>query len=366
MKQTDIGIKSSLLGVIANLSLFVVKFVVGTLFKSVAITADAMNNLSDLLSSGISLFGFKMAAKPADKEHPFGHRRFEYISGFLMSVIMLYIGIDVLRTSFMGVVNPSVLRLEALMGWAMLGSICVKGFLYFYYKNKVKMTQSSVLLAAQKDSRNDILISIGIVFGFAINKITHINADAYLGLLISIFIVVSSVQMLLGFMDELVGVRPSQDLINTVVKVIEKEEAVFSYHDLLLHEYGDKTYFGSIHIEVDQRMTLLDSHAIADTIEINVLDETGVNLVVHLDPIDVVSDEIKEMHQYIKDTLHTLDPRFTFHDLRIENHKVEMDVVLFEGCPYSESQITNILLLGLSQKYDLDITYDRVQLVDDI
>lgn len=353
---------TSIVGVLLNIVLFVLKFMVGTLFNSVSILADAMNNFSDLLSSTIALVGFKLGEKPADQEHPFGHERFEYISGFLMSIMMLYIGVDLFRTSISSVFTQEEAVLDKYMLLVMLISILIKGFLYFYYKHNFEKTKSDVILAAQYDSRNDVLISVVIIAGFFINQLFKVNVDGILGCLISVFIMISSVQLLKEFIDELVGYRPSQKLIDSVIESVMEQKDVFSYHDLMIHEYGDHTYYGTIHIEIDQRLSLIVAHEIAHRIENDVLDTTGVILVVHLDPIDVVSDEIKHLHMTVKTTLKHLDSRFKFHDLRIIENNVEVDVVLFEENKLSESEIEAALRNVIDTKYDLKITFDRIQL----
>ncbi len=365
-KNKNIGLKSSLIGVVLNILLFVMKLIIGTIFHSVSIVADAMNNFSDLLSSLIAFIGFKMGEKPADKEHPFGHKRFEYISGFLISVVMLYIGLDVLRTGFKSLLNQSNLINDSLMIVVMVISIVIKVFLYFYYHHQYKKLNSDVLLAQAYDSRNDTIISIGILIGLWINKTMGFNVDGILGIVIAAFIIITSVKLLLGFMDELVGKRPSQKLINDVIKVVDNEPSVFSYHDLLIHEYGDHTYFGSIHLEVDERLSLNHAHEIADLVESNVKSKTGVNIVVHLDPIDTTSDEIKSMHLKVKKALKSLDERFSFHDLRIVEEVMELDVVLFEDNPYAFEEIETQIKKYVNEKYQIKVTFDRVQLKDNI
>lgn len=365
-ENKNVGLKSSVVGVIFNVLLFVMKFMVGTIFHSVSIMADAMNNFSDLLSSMIAFVGFKMSEKPADKEHPFGHERFEYISGFLITVIMLYIGFDVFKSSIESIINHDVLVLDQLMIYVMIASVFIKGFLYFYYMYQYQSQDSEVLLAAAYDSRNDVLISIGILFGFLLSFLFDFNVDAHIGLLIALFILVSSLGLIKGFMNELVGVRPSQSLINSVIEVVEKESRVFAYHDLMIHEYGDSTYYGTIHLEVDERLTLTKAHDIADNIETEVKKRTGVELVVHLDPIDVVSDEIKKIHKDVKDALKTLDTRFSFHDLRLTDGVVELDVVLFEDNPFTGSEITKTICDFIGKQYEIKITYDAIELKDNM
>lgn len=356
------GLYSSIIGVFMNIILFVIKFIVAKLFNSYAILADAMNNFSDVLSSLIALVGFKLGEKPADKEHPFGHERFEYISGFLMSMLMFYIGFDLLRESIANLFQQKAPVLDNLMIWVMFISIVVKGFLYFMYRKNYRDTKSDVILAAQQDSRNDVLISIVILLGFYLNQFYQWNIDGLLGSGIALFIMLSSVKLLKEFIDDLVGHRPKQSLINAVIESVIEEDDVFSYHDLLIHEYGDRTYYGTIHLEVDQRLSLIVAHEIAHRIETKVLNNTGVELVVHLDPIDVVSDEIKRIHLLVKSSLHQLDPAFKFHDLRLRDNLLEVDVVLTEDTSISPHKITQVIETAIGDAYSLSVTFDTVQL----
>lgn len=365
-KENNVGVKSSLVGLSLNFVLVVLKFVVGRIFNSVSIMADAMNNFSDFLSSFIAYFGFKMGEKPADKEHPFGHERYEYVSGFIISMMMIYLGIEVLRNSFSRMFKHTPLVLDKWMVFVMVLSMIIKLFLFFYYHRQNKYLNSDVLVAAAQDSLNDVLINTGILLGFLLSYTLNKSVDAVIGFMIALYIIFSSVFLLRDFINELVGIRPDQGLINGVAKVVSKEVDVYDYHDLMIHEYGDRTYYGSIHIEVDQRLDLLKAHEIADRIEQSVKDKTGVSIVVHLDPIDIVSDEIKRVQKSIKETLKALDERFSFHDLRIVDQLIELDVVLFEENPFTEEEITEKILENLDSMYALKIIFDTVQFKDDI
>ncbi len=361
MKKENAGLFSSLIGVLMNVILFIIKFVVGRLFNSVSIMADAMNNFSDLLSSVIAMVGFKLGEKPADQEHPFGHERFEYISGFLMSIMMLFIGFDLFKTGFNALLNNTVVILDNKMILVMLISMAIKGFLYFFYKHNYKKTESEVIYAAQLDSRNDVLINIVILLGFYVNQMLSFNVDGILGIGIALFIMASSISLLKDFIDELVGYRPNQELINKVIQSVIEEPDVFSYHDLLIHEYGDSTYYGTIHLEVDQRISLIAAHEIAHHVEHKVFVNTGVELVVHLDPIDIVSDEIKRIHLSIKQALKLVDTSLEFHDLRVKDNVIEVDVVIGEESDALESKIIAALKSLLNSNYILDVTFDTVQ-----
>lgn len=362
----NIGVESSIVGVGVNAILVLLKFLVGLMYGSVSILADALNNLSDLLSSMIAFVGFLLGKKPADKEHPFGHERFEYVSGFIISMMMIYIAIDIFKNSIVNILNHKTMILDIKMILVMLISIGLKFGLYLFYKNQYKKLNSDVILASAQDSKNDVLISIGILFSFFLKHQFNLELDAYIALLIGVFILISSVKLLKGFIDELVGIRPNQTLINAVAKIVRDNEDVLSYHDLLIHEYGDHTYYGTIHLEVDERFTLNKAHMIADEIETRVKNDTGVELVSHLDPIDIVGEESKMVYHGIKAAIKAIDESYSFHDLRIVDNTVNLDVVIFEKDKDLEKEILNKINQALQGKYDLDVTFDLTELKDDI
>ena len=356
------GMKAGLVGLFINALLFLIKLVVGTMSHSVSIVADAMNNLSDFLSSLLTYVGFKIGQRPADKNYPFGYERFEYISGFLISILMLYIGLDVFRTGMTAIFSPVKLAVESPMIWVMVISILLKLLLAFYYEQQFKATGSNVIKAARQDSLNDVLISMAILLGLFMSSRFNFYIDGYLGIGIAMVIIVTSLQMIWSFIQELVGKRPSQQKIDAIIEVLDYQSNIEGYHDLLIHEYGDETSFGSVHVEVDDRLSLNEAHAIIDKIEREILNATGMDIVAHLDPIDLTSKYTKMLYDKVKSVLKNLHPDLDFHDFRIMDGVVEFDVDVFEGCNLSDSEILEALKLALDEP--MHVTFDHSSLLE--
>lgn len=366
MKKTkQIAANAGLMGIVVNSLLFAMKFFIGILSGSVSILSDAFNNLSDFLSALLAFIGFKLGQRPADKKYPYGYERYEYISGFLISIIMLTIGIEVFQNSIDALRNPKIIHLNPWMILILVISIGVKLALFLYYRYQNQAVDSDVLSAVSYDSLMDVLTSTTILLGYFISKFTGLHLDGYLGLGVSLLISGTSIQMIVGFIKNLVGRRPSVTRIKSVTDILDNQEGILGYHDLLIHEYGDETAYGSVHIELDDRLNLTTAHQIVDRIERELLKTSQVEIVIHLDPIDIISSEIKAIHYRLKKTLKSLDSRFTFHDLRLENDTIEFDIEMFEGCAYEESELLDILNETFDD-YALQITFDYHSLINGI
>ncbi len=363
MKTKKIAARAGLMGIFVNACLFIAKYTIGTFTGSISIISDAFNNLSDFLSSFITFLGFKISQKPKDKTYPFGYERFEYISGFLISIIMIYIGIDTLRNAISVWIHPKPIQYSIWMVIILILSITLKTFLYFYYRYKNKKVGSDVLYAVSQDSLFDVLISGSLLVGFAISYTMDLNLDAALGVLISLVITVSSSQMIRGFVRNLVGSRPSKETIESITNILDANHDIFGYHDLLIHEYGEETVYGSVHIELDENTNLNEAHRIVDALEKRVLNEAKVDLTMHLDPIDVTSQKIKKIHHQIKSVLKSLDPELSFHDLRVVFDVVSFDIKMVEDCQYTDTEIQEQLADVLGKQYELKITFDYHSLI---
>lgn len=353
---------AGLVGFLVNLILFILKFVSGTLFNSVSLVSDAFNNLSDFLSSIITIVGFKVSQKPANKDYPFGYERFEYISGFMISIVMLYIGFETFKKGLSAILNPTTLLIEPIMIIVLIVSMGLKVYLFYYYKFKNKRIGSDVLKAVAQDSLIDVLISVSILLGFMLSQLLNINLDGYLGMLVSLFIIVSSLWMIRGFITDLLGKRPSESKIQIITDILDKQSKLVGYHDLLMHEYGDDTTYGSVHVEVDDRLSLIEAHKIVDEIEREISKTSGYALIVHIDPVDISTRQIKEIHQLLKQTLKSLDPQLTFHDLRLEDNVLGFDVVVSENCLFKDEKILDILEITF-EDYTLDVVFDHHSLI---
>lgn len=358
-KIRDKRIKIVIVGLIVNIFLFLSKLYVGSQSNSVAIFADAMNNLSDLISSMILLIGIALANKPADSEHPYGHERFELIGGFVLALIFIYLGIDLARTSITSISsNPAQQRFDMVIGINLL-SITLKFGLYLLYRRYAKDDKLSILNSGAKDSMNDVMISIGIVMGALILKVFSYNIDGYIGLFISALIVVDAIKQLQEYISRIIGERPDGTVIQSIEQILKDNRDILSYHDLMIHNYGKKNSYGSVHIDIDGTLSLFAAHEIADNIEKKLRDDLGISLVVHLDPVDLNDTELNAIRQTVNELLEKYTWFKSYHDLRMSNDIIEIDVVLNES-RLSDADIEAIFMKTLRQfGHPLRITLDR-------
>ncbi|CAM3702626.1 cation diffusion facilitator family transporter [Erysipelothrix urinaevulpis] len=363
--RSNIGIKVGAVGILSNLLLFIMKIVIGLSSGSTAIVGDAINNLSDFLSSIITAIGFKLSSLPADREHPFGHARFELISGFVISIIMLYLGIDVLRESVTEIIQPSQLQVSSVLIWILIISIVVKILQMIFYRRMFQQSKSEVIEANIKDSRNDVLITSSILLGIWIQTLTGYKIDGFLGVLISFLIIGSSIEMLRDFVHDLLGARPDDALIKGVQDILDASKEIIGYHDLIIHTYGSGRHYASVHVEVDVQMSLQEAHDIIDHLEYKINKLFKMDMVVHLDPLDLKSPLLNGLNEDVKKALNTIDEDLRYHDLRLVHNILIFDVVVPNSVKLDDEEIIQDLNQALkAHPYKIKITIDRNYLLD--
>lgn len=366
-ERNKLGMKAGAVGIIVNLALFIMKIIIGISSKSSAIVADAINNLSDFLSSTITVLGFRLSNLPADREHPFGHARFELISGFIISIIMLYLGIDTLRQSVVGFFNPKTVTITKSLFIILFLSIIFKIFLYFYYKKKYLETQSEVMIANAQDSVNDVLITTSILIGFFINLKFKINLDSVLGLIIAGVIIYSSIEMIRSFVHDLLGARPDESLIDGISAILESDNNIIGFHDLIIHNYGLDQYYATVHVEVDADLSLLAAHDIVDHLEYQIQKKYEMDMVIHLDPLDTNDPKLRMIKKDTKRLLKQIHPELEYHDLRLFHHKLIFDVVVPESVGMNDDELKSKIKAIFRENgygYKLSITFDRNYLLE--
>lgn len=364
-KRADIGMKAGLIGILTNFLLFLFKIILGISSKSTAIIGDAINNFSDFLSSLITMVGFKISSMPADYEHPYGHARFEIISGFVMSIIMLYLGIDLLRESIMHILNPETLIVSRYMFIILIGSIVAKLILYFYYKFLDKTINSDVIILNIKDSRNDMLITLSIIIGIIIQEFFGYRIDDYLGVVISLFIIYSAYQMIRDFVRELLGARPEEKLISEIQTILDQEDRIVGYHDLIVHSYGPERHYATVHVEINKKMGLMNAHDVIDELETEIQGHLGVDLVIHLDPLDLDNPLLLDLNKKVMVALHEIHEDLDYHDLRLFHNQLIFDVVVGERVSYDDAELLELISDKLEDEpYQLKITFDHHYLLD--
>lgn len=367
--RSSLGILAGILGLISNLILFIAKIIIGSISGSVSIMADAINNLSDTASSILTLIGFKIAAKPADKDHPYGHERFEYISGFLVSILIIYVGIQFLHNSYDKIRNPEPLQLSAVIFLVLSLSILIKVWQGFMYRKVGQKIASETLRATAQDSLNDVFTTLAVLISSGVELLTGWRIDGYIGFLMALYIIYSGYQMIRKFIDELLGQRPPQTEVNQIRERLDHFPDIIGYHDLLIHSYGPTSTFASVHIEVDDTWSLTHAHEVIDTIEREIKQSLGVDLVCHLDPYPLNDEDYKRYAPVLKKLIANIDSDMKLHDLRIEKKEwdiLHFDLVVPDNVKQSEEELSHYLLEHLENQFGkigLDITFDRTYLL---
>ena len=315
--RASYGKLSGKVGIFCNAFLFAVKFIMGTISGSVSITADAVNNLSDAASSVISLIGFKMAEKPADEDHPYGHARYEYLSGLTVAVMIILIGFELFKTSFDKVLHPSTVDFSIALVIVLAVSILIKLWMAFFNKSLGKKINSSALEATAADSRNDVISTSAVLVAAVISHFFKINLDGYMGIAVAVFILYSGIGLVKDTLDPLLGKAPEPELVDYIQKKILSYDGVLATHDLMIHDHGPGRKFASVHVEMAAEGDVLKSHDVIDNIERDFLSKDNLNIIVHYDPIVTKDDIVNDFRSWLMEQVKSIDPHLSIHDLRI-------------------------------------------------
>ena len=338
---------AGIVGIICNLLLSILKFVIGTVSNSVSITADATNNIADAGSSIITLVGFRLSEKPADEDHPYGHARIEYITGLIISFLILLIGYDILKSSVDKIIHPE----ESVFSWVtvviLVSSIIVKLWLSRFNKILGKQIKSTALEATAADSRNDCISTAAVLVATIISHFTSLNLDGFMGVGVAIFILISGIGLVKETIGPLLGQAPSKEMYEKIEQKILSYENVLGVHDLLVHSYGPGSYFASAHIEMDAKIDVLVCHDIMDKIERDFLKQLNIHLVVHLDPTVLDCEETNELKEVVREILYDIDPIITFHDFRVvvgdKAKNVLFDIVVPPSYKFTDKELKDII-----------------------
>ena len=365
--RAAIGILSGIVGIVCNVLLCGGKLAVGIATGSVSITADAMNNLSDATSSVVTMLGFRLAERPADEEHPFGHARYEYLSGLAVSALILIIGVELAKSSLDKVLHPAAVEFGWTTAAVLVGSILVKLWMSLFNTRLSKTIHSATLAATAADSRNDVITTSAVLLAALIEHFTAFRADGWMGLAVSCFILYSGVGLAKDTFSPLLGENTDPELREKIVDNIRACPKVLGFHDLMVHDYGPGQRFASIHVEMDRREDPMECHEIIDDLERECLKSHGVHLVIHYDPVVTNDPELDRMHVRVEQLLHTYDIRLGVHDFRMVPGKGHVnlifDVVLPTDLRGQEADITAALEKALNQgsgvTYYPVITFDQ-------
>ena len=360
------GKLGSVVGILTNVVLSLSKIAVGVIFGSISITADGVNNLSDAGSSAITFIGFKMSGKPADKDHPFGHARIEYLTGLAVGVIILLLGAELVKSSFEKIINPDTSAFSWVMAGVLALSIAVKLWLSFFDSRLAEKISSSTMKAAAMDSRNDVIATSAVLASIFIAKFTGLEIDGYMGVIVALFILYSGYSILKDILNPLLGEMPDPDFVKKIENKILSYKGILNIHDLVIHNYGPNRYFATVHAEVDAKENILKSHDMIDNIERDFARDLDINLVIHLDPIITNDSKINRLRSMTEGIIKDIDETLTIHDFRVvegETHtNLIFDVLVPAGYEVKSSELVRKIeksVKSADENYYAVVTVDR-------
>lgn len=372
--RTKYGSLAGLVGIISNLLLAAFKIIVGLISLSSALVGDGINNLSDSFSSIVTLIGFKLSNKEADDDHPFGHQRIEYIAGLIVSFIILIIGLSLAKTSVEGIIDlikneatPLNVDQPVLIFLCLIISILVKLWQSLFYKNMGNDVDSQALIANSKDSLNDCITTLAVLISTIIYLSTNgkVNIDSIAGLVVAGFVIITAIGLIIETVNPLLGVVPSEEQIKEITDMVYSYDGVLGIHDLVYHSYGPNMNYVTLHCEVSREVDVMLSHDMIDNIEHDVRVKLGIDLTIHMDPIEVHDELTNEIRAIVAAILNEVDPIITYHDLRVvpgpTHTNVLFDVVIPTVYKMKPKELRELITKKLK---DYDETYNAVIQVD--
>lgn len=372
MEQTQYNIRarigklSGAVGIICNCLLAAGKLIVGHMTSSMSITADGLNNLSDGASSVVTLLGFKLAEKPADRKHPYGHARIEYIAGLTVAVMILFIGLELGKSSVEKLIDPEPIEFSFTAVWVLCASILVKLFMMLFNLKMGRRINSNALLATAADSRNDVMTTSAVLAASIVEHFYDVRIDGVMGIAVSLFILYSGIKLAGETMSPLLGEGANPELQKQITDYINGCPMVLGCHDLMVHDYGPGRRYASIHVEIDKNEDPMACHARIDRMERECLKNYGTHLVIHYDPVVTDDPEVNSTKRLVNTIIKVRDSRLTIHDFRMkddgESVKMSFDMILPEDLRGQEQSIKETVEKALnsldSKKYYADITFD--------
>lgn len=331
--HTSIGKMAGFTGICCNILLFLGKLLAGLLSGSVSILADAINNLSDAGSSLVTLLGFYLAQRPADKEHPYGHARYEYLSGLVVSTLILVIGLELGKSSFEKVLHPQPILATPVVWGVLTVSLCLKLWMSHFFRTLGARIRSVTLTAASADSRNDVIATAGVLLGYIVSSLFGVNVDGIVGLGIAAFILWSGIGIARDTISPLLGAR-DPELVKKLSALVLSHEKVLGIHDLLVHDYGPGQCFASVHAELSAEEDPLACHDIIDDIEQDAWERLNVHLVIHYDPVMTNDAEWNRMRTLTEGWVRQVNPRLSIHDFRMVRSARQTKLVFDLAIPY--------------------------------
>lgn len=360
------GVLCGLAGIFFNICLFGFKLAAGLISGSIAITADAFNNLSDAGSSVITIFGFRIAATKPDLDHPFGHGRMEYLSGLLVSAIIVVVGAELGLSSFKKILSPENPEFSWVLVAILVASILVKMYMAFYNRSYSKKVNSPALSATAADSLSDCITTSAVLLSLFVYKIWAVNIDAYCGLLVAAFIIYSGLKSAKETVDPLLGSPADKEFCKRVEALVLSHDGICGIHDLIVHDYGPGRRMISLHAEVPASGNILTMHDLVDNIEGDLRDELGCIAVIHMDPIETDNEKLMAMRARLAEAVKVIDCRCSIHDFRMvtgpTHTNLIFDIIVPYDCKLADSEVKSQvqdLVCELDPSYNAVVTVDK-------
>lgn len=360
------GVLGGFVGIVMNIILAIAKLIIGTFSGSISITADAVNNFSDAGSSIITLIGFKMASKPADPSHPYGHGRIEYISGLIVAFIVLIFGIELMKSSVERIINPVEITYSIWAIIVLILSIAGKIWLGLFNRKLGKAINSTAMTAVFTDCISDSGATAVTIVSMLLAHFAKINVDGILGAIVAVIIIIAGINIIRDTLDPLLGQAPDKELVDNIEKTVLSYDKVVGLHDLIIHNYGSTKIFGSVHVEVPANENVLVVHEIMDNIELEIKSKYGVEIVAHTDPIETDNELVNKNKEELLKVINSIDNRLTVHDFRLVSGPTHTNLIFDVVLPYeikmSEEEIKSIICKKVKEnkpEFNCVITVDR-------
>ena len=370
--RAKIGRNAGLIGIGVNLLLFAVKLTVGIISGSVSVLADAVNNFTDAGSSVLVILGYAISVKPADREHPYGHARMEYLCSLFISILITYLGLELFQSSVKSIFQQEkIVTYGAASFLVMITAVAVKIFLALFYHKVGKRIGSQTLRASAVDSIGDVCATTAVIVGILLTPVIGTISDGIIGCLVAVYIFVMGVRLIVESSNTLLGTAPDIELVKKIIARLKSYHGVLGIHDLVIHNYGADQYFVSVHVEMDAEQNILECHDIIDNIEADFRHDMGIQLVIHLDPIALKDEQLNELKNKVREVVDEISGEFSspisFHDFRavfgVTHTNLIFDIALAHEFPLSNEELVDMLRTDIKKKFGEDyhavITIDR-------
>lgn len=364
--RTAYGVLASIVGIFCNILLFIVKFIVGLTVHSVSVMADAFNNLSDAGSSLISFVGVKIASKPADEEHPFGHGRMEYISALVVSFLVLEVGFTFLKDSIHKIKSPEILNFQMVSILILILSIGVKLWLGLFNRKLGRKIDSKVMIAMFTDSMGDVLTTSATILSLLFFHFTKINIDGFIGIGVALVVMWAGIGIAKDTLEPLLGEAVDPENYKRIKNFVESYDGIIGSHDLIVHNYGPNRSMASIHAEVPNNADITESHEIIDRIERDAIENLGIFLVVHMDPIEIEDEHVLNIQNATVSLIQEIDPACSIHDFRVVDGKHQINLIFDLVVPrdYAKEKQNEVERLLCEKLKEQDTRYEFVITVE--